>query len=220
MNAVVAPVRRQEPLHRRTLQPVRRESRRAGGEFGTIWRPQTNDRWLILRAARLYNRRHRKRGDLDGPLGRLGLDLLEELLNRVNRKTGRLDPSYQQIAAWMKRSEKGVWRALAKLRAHGFLDWVRRYVEADEGGDGSTRRGRGSPVRQTSNAYWMSLPRKAAILLGRLAQKPPPPEDDEARRRRMVDELRAYEKDDASPGVRRADAKAAALISAADCDFP
>ena len=61
-------------------------------------------------------------------------------------------------------------RALANLRDHGFLDWLRRYVPTGN-------EGRGPQVQQTSNAYRLSLPPRAARLLGHLAEAPPAPDD-------------------------------------------
>ena len=63
-------------------------------------------------------------------------------------------------------------RALAALREHGFLDWLRRHerVEVVEGP--------GPRVRQVSNAYRLSLPARAAQLLGHwLSASPELPDD-------------------------------------------
>jgi hypothetical protein len=62
----------------------------------------------------------------------------------------------------LRRSKDAVVRALQALRAHGFLDWLRRYVPTGQ-------EGRGPQVKQTSNAYRLSMPARAMRLLGRLA---------------------------------------------------
>jgi hypothetical protein len=70
----------------------------------------------------------------------------------------------------LKRSKDAIVSALKALRAHGFLDWLRRYVPTGN-------EGRGPQVQQTSNAYRMFLPPTAKRLLGRLFGAPPAPDD-------------------------------------------
>jgi hypothetical protein len=71
----------------------------------------------------------------------------------------------------LKRSRAAVVRALAALREHGFLDWLRRYEPT------ALVDGPGPRVRQVSNAYRLSLPTRAAKLLGHLLTSPPLPDD-------------------------------------------
>ena len=59
-----------------------------------------------------------------------------------------------------KRSKDAVVRALAALRRHGFVDWLRRYIPTGN-------LGAGPQVQQTSNAYRLALPPAAERLLGR-----------------------------------------------------
>lgn len=68
------------------------------------------------------------------------------------------------------RSRDTIVRALKNLRAHGFIDWLRRY-------EPTGNEGRGPQVQQTSNAYRLSLPEKARQFLGRFGKAPPPPAD-------------------------------------------
>jgi hypothetical protein len=70
----------------------------------------------------------------------------------------------------LHRSKSAIYDALHALKAHGFLDWLRRY-------EPTGREGRGPQLRQTSNAYRLSLPARALRCLGRLLQAPPLPED-------------------------------------------
>ena len=85
------------------------------------------------------------------------------------------------------RSRDAVVRALAALRRHGFLDWLRRYVAAEGAG------ARGPQVKQTSNAYRLALPARAAALVGRWFDAPPPL-DDADRRNRLKAEAEAQER--------------------------
>ncbi len=151
---------------------VRRHSHRAGRCEGTFWR-RTDRREVhrVVLAAKRYELAGRKAGRRRGPLGHVGLEVLELLANLVSHRSGRLEPSYAYLMRTLRRSKDAVHRALAALRAHGFLDWLRRYevVELVEGP--------GPRVRQVSNAYRLSLPKRAAVLLGWRGQDVPLPDD-------------------------------------------
>lgn len=173
------------PSGRRTGQPIRRNSRMAGRE-GVFWRRiEREDVRRILAGAKRYELVNRSAGSRSGPLGTTALEVLELLCNMVNRKTGQLDPSIETLMRMLKRSRDAIVRALAALRAHGFLDWLRRYVPTGN-------EGRGPQVQQTSNAYRLFLPPQAARLLSRLGLPVPLPDDfthtQEARRA----EIEAY----------------------------
>lgn len=153
-------------------QRVRRHSRLVGRCEGVFWRATSRQevRRVVL-AARRYELAGRQPGKRSGPLGHVALEVLELLGNLVSYRTGRLDPSLDTLMRLLRRSRAAVVRALQALRTHGFLDWLRRYEET-----GQTE-GRGPRVRQVSNAYRLSLPARAARLLGRIMQAPPLPED-------------------------------------------
>lgn len=174
---------------RRTFQPIRRRSQLAGRCEVGFWRPfapgQVGD---FMRAAERYDRTKRGQGQPQGPLGPIGLEVLRELLRLVDHATGRLDPSIDGLATRIRRSRDAVWRALKALKAHGFVDWIRRYVPAPTAGEA------GPQVRQTSNAYRLTLPAVAKALLGK-ATRAPAPDDFEHRRKSMADAIRAMEFD-------------------------
>lgn len=154
----------------RAPEPVRRHSRLAGRCEGTFWRATTRaDVRRAVLAARRYDLVGRQRGRRNGPLGHVALEVLDLLANLVRYKTGRLDPSLDFMATTLKRSRDAVWRALRALRTHGFLDWLRRYVP--------TGAESGPQVKQTTNAYRLSLPARALALLGRMGRTPPLPDD-------------------------------------------
>ena len=113
--------------------------------------------------------------------------MLEYFVNLVDFRTGRLEPAISTIMEKVRRSRDAVVRALKALRAHGFLDWLRRY-------EPTGRDGRGPQVQQTSNAYRLSLPEKALRLLGRFGKAPPPPDDHAAAQDARAAELDAYRK--------------------------
>lgn len=165
-------------------EPVRRHSRLAGRCEGVFWRPtdRQTTRQIVL-AARRYELAGRKAGARSGPLGYVALEVVELLANLVQYRTGRLDPSIDYLMRKLRRSRDAIVRALKALRAHGFLDWLRRYVP--------TGAERGPQVQQTSNAYRLSLPRRALQLLG---GRPPVPDDFAHRqeaRAAMIEEHRA-----------------------------
>ena len=151
---------------------VRRGSRLVGRCEGTFWRGTSRQevRRVVL-AARRYELAGRQAGRRRGPLGHVGLEVLELLGNLVSYRSGRLEPSLQFLMNKLKRSKDAVVRALAALREHGFLDWLRRHetIELVEGP--------GPRVRQVSNAYRLSLPARAAQLLGHILSAPPLPDD-------------------------------------------
>ncbi len=152
--------------------PVRRGSRLAGTCEGAWWR--RTDRAEVRRvmlAARRYELAGREKGRRNGPLGHVALEVLELLANLVSYRSGQLEPSYAYLMAKLRRSRDAVHRALAALREHGFLDWLRRHEKVE------LVEGPGPQVRQVSNAYRLSLPARAARLLGHLVSAPPLPDD-------------------------------------------
>lgn len=170
---------------RRTHQPVRRHSHTKGRE-GTFWRPTTRRevRQIVL-AAEKFDRAGRMFGQRNGPLGHVALEVLEYFANLVSYRTGQLDPALDTIAAKLKRSKAAIVDALKALRAYGFLDWLRRYVPTEN-------EGRGPQVRQTSNAYRLSLPAAARRLLGRYGQPAPAPDDFTHAKAQRTAEIEAY----------------------------
>lgn len=155
---------------RRTHEPIRRQSRLKGRE-GVFWRPVTRSELdKIMLAAVKYDTAMKQPGKRTGPLGLVALQVLALLANKVNRRTGQLDPSIEFLMAKLRRSRDAIVRALKALREHGFLDWLRRYVPTGNEGPGPK-------VQQTSNAYRLSLPARALRLLGRFGVPSPLPDD-------------------------------------------
>ena len=171
----------------RRPEPVRRHSRTAGRCEAVFWR--RTDRQEVRRvvlAARRYELHGRQSGERNGPLGFVALEVLDLLSNMVDYRSGRLDPSIETMMRKLRRSRDAIVRALAALRRHGFLDWLRRYV--------ATGNDHGPQVQQTSNAYRLSLPQRALRLLGRLGQAAPPPDDFTTAQHARTAELDAYKR--------------------------
>ena len=175
------------PPAERCPTPVRRRSHFKGRSEGRIWRPTTRkDVQAILKAAEIYNEAglHEK-GERSGPLGSIALDVLRLFVNLIDFRTGRLEPSITTIMDRLGRSRDTIVRALKNLRAHGFIDWLRRY-------EPTGNEGRGPQVQQASNAYRLSLPEKARRLLGRFGKAPPPPADHGQDQRAWSEAIDAY----------------------------
>jgi len=175
------------PPPERCPTPVRRHSHFKGRSEGRIWRPTNRqETQKILMAAKRYELAERQKGARNGPLGSVAIEVLEFFVNLVDFRTGRLEPSLDTIMGKVRRSRDAVVRALKALRAHGFLDWLRRYEP--------TGNESGPQVQQASNAYRLSLPEKALRFLGRFGKAPPPPDDyvqAEAERKAVIEAYRA-----------------------------
>ncbi|MEX0409793.1 helix-turn-helix domain-containing protein [Aquibium sp. LZ166] len=169
----------------RTGEPVRRHSRLAGRE-GVFWRrtDRQSMRQVVL-AAKRYELAGRAAGQRNGPLGSVAIEILELFANLVDFRTGRLEPSIETLMRYLKRSRDAIVRALAALRAHGFVDWLRRYVPTGN-------EGRGPQVQQTSNAYRLFLPPRAARLLGRMGLPVPVPDDHSHAQEQRAAEIEVY----------------------------
>ena len=175
------------PPAERCPTPVRRRSHFKGRSEGQIWRPTTRkDVQAILKAAEIFNEAglHEK-GERSGPLGSVALDVLRLFVNLIDFRTGRLEPSITTIMDRLGRSRDTIVRALKNLRAHGFIDWLRRY-------EPTGNEGRGPQVQQASNAYRLSLPEKARQFLGRFGKAAPPPADHGQDQRAWSEQIDAY----------------------------
>ena len=182
-----------EPAKRsRSFQPVRRNSyyandRRAERIWQRLGSNNRDARRLIaarMKAAEHYDRRNKEVGKRNGALGHIGLEVLRELYRIVDFKTGRLEPAIATICERIRRSRAAVVRAMARLKAHGFLDWVRRSETVDNPGAGPQ-------VRQITNAYGFGLPAAAATWVKKILGNGPPADCEVARREADAAEVEA-----------------------------
>jgi hypothetical protein len=80
--------------------------------------------------ARDFDRGTHQPGHHGGAVGHTGLAVLHALIfDFLNFRSGRLDPSYAAIAAKAGVCVRTVASALARLKALGILNWVRRCAE-------------------------------------------------------------------------------------------
>jgi hypothetical protein len=128
-----------------------------------------------MKAAEYYDRRHKAEGKRNGALGHIGLEVLRELYRMVDYKTGQLEPAISTVCERIRRSRAAVVAAMARLKTHGFLDWVRRSEPIDNPGAGPQ-------VRQITNAYGFGLPEAAAVWVNRILGKGPAPDCELSRR--------------------------------------
>ena len=163
----------------RSGQPVWRNSYTVGQIEDRLWSKisdgttRSGRRWTasLLKAAKAYELRTRAEyrekepGVRNGALGEVGLAVLEHLYERVDYLTGRLDPAIRTIADAIGRAYSAVHEALVRLRAHGFLHWMRRSEKIENPEPG------GPQVKQASNAYALLVPEPAKPWLAWLMRK-------------------------------------------------
>lgn len=168
---------RSKDKHRRTHQPVRRNSYNAGEREGRFWRPvDPKTKWARIRAAETYDRQNKEAGKRNGPLGHVALEVIREMYRIVDYRTGRLDPSIDFLMGKLNRSRAAICAALARLKEHGFIEWMRRT-------EPTGNEGWGPQVRQISNAYRLCVPKAAQKVVDFITGKKRPLPDDEAHRR-------------------------------------
>src|SRR3546814_10252189 len=102
----------------------------------------------------------------------------------VDYKTGRLYPSIGYLMRQLRRSRAAIVHALARLKEHGFLEWIRRTEPTGNVGFGPQ-------VRQITNAYRFCLPPAARRMVERIVGKGPAPDDDTHRREAAAQEMEA-----------------------------
>ena len=95
-----------------------------------------------------------------------------------------LDPAIDTIAARICKARSAVVRALARLREHGFIKWIRRSEPIEN-------EGAGPQVRQISNAYGFGMPAEAAAWVERSLGNGPLPDDEVSRCESHEAELKA-----------------------------
>ncbi|PZR37197.1 helix-turn-helix domain-containing protein [Caulobacter segnis] len=180
---------KREPLERRTGSAVRRRSKAAGGEKGTTitW----TQRRLRLDAFDRIARERRQPGRRWGAAGtfsRHDREILAQLLALAARHRGQVFPTIQEIAHRVGCTVRSVVNGLKRLKAAGFVEWDRRYVETGKQGL------RGPQVEQTSNFYYLPLPTAAATLIEawRRARAPRETEAQEHERQAQEERARAW----------------------------
>lgn len=91
--------------------------------------------------------------------------VLQALFSVMDGKTGRCDPSLDEIARRSRLSRRTVVRQLFKLRTARIINWVRRTVKTGHA------KGEGPQRQQTSNAYFIDLLNVPCEIARTLRQK-------------------------------------------------
>lgn len=166
--------RRHDPVHRHSYDVDSKQAdvfRPIGG--GTVagglgWADD------MLRLAEEYDIINKKKGER-GPLMANGIRVLKALLRKfMDFRTGQLDPAITTLMGATGLSKSAVVDALKRLKAHGFLDWVRRSEKVGVKGEAGPQR------KQASNAYFCDLSAMAKAVRMRFQNLR------EARRRRTL----------------------------------
>jgi hypothetical protein len=113
--------------------PVWRDSAREEVRFAPLPKKEAARRW---HKARRFDRQTHEAGKHGGAIGRTGLAVFYTLLfDFLDYATGRLDPSYDAIAAKAGVCRRAVVNAVRRLKELGLLHWQRRCREdKDEAG--------------------------------------------------------------------------------------
>jgi hypothetical protein len=132
------------------------------------WQHMTPDAAKELyRQAEDFERQTRQPGKQDGALGRNGLAVLRALIfGFLNYTTGQLDPGYESIAKRACISIRSAARGLAKLKAAGVLNWLRRCTPIIEAGR--------CILEQITNAYALIPSSQWRGYRPSLKRRPPP----------------------------------------------
>ena len=158
---------------RRTFQPVRRSSYDVSDRRAQVFRPIAGGktgpalRWKdkLVQTAQEYDDANKEFGARLGPIGDSGVRVLDALLTRCcDFKTGRCEPSIDTLMRYTRYARATVVNALARLKNHGFIDWVRRTRRTDNEQD------EGPKVAQETNAYFFELTRLPGRVYERFRQ--------------------------------------------------
>jgi hypothetical protein len=187
----------------RSGQPVWRNSYYEGQLEDRLWRPvglgkQRGTRrgasrlaGAVMKAAKALDRRTRIErkaktpGLRNGALGEIGIAVLEALYSLVDYATGRLEPAIATLAERTGYSYSAVHNALGRLRAAGFLKWIRRSRPTENKGEA------GPQVEQISNAYALTIPVEFQDYVERLVGDGPTPDCEQWRREQAGKDLEA-----------------------------
>lgn len=99
------------------------------------------------------------------PISYNAQSVLKALFAVMDSKTGRCDPSLDEIAKRSRLARRTVVRQLAALRELKIVDWVRRTVKLEGA------KGKGWHRTQTSNAYFINLAELPEEILRTLRQR-------------------------------------------------
>lgn len=179
----------------RTLQKVRRDSRLALGDAEPVAKISYKEKRLRLEAFKRHAKAVRIPGRRRGCMGTYSTicgDVLEYLLGWAVT-TGRVFPSYEEIAATVGCAYRTAVRAIRQLEIGGWLTWQRRMILVGREGTKEPQ------VHQTSNFYTLALPNAAKALMAYFKKRAAPREaevdDAEMARRKEIEVIEAEQTD-------------------------
>lgn len=115
--------------NRRTHQRVHADSFVVGGYEAEVFRPYDKDEMaMAIEAAERFDREHKMKGERNGPIGHVGLEVYRALWQFANFRDGRCDPSLTGLMKATRRSRRAVVEALKRLWNVGLVRWIRRFV--------------------------------------------------------------------------------------------
>jgi hypothetical protein len=159
---------------RQTGQPVRRNSRHSGTREVAPWKVHNlfakGQNARRLRALEQHARQLREPGR-PSPISATVIRIYRLLLRSRCPQTGRLDLAHATMARMLDLGVRTVQRALARLEAHGWLEWLRRTRPVDD------PEPFGQQVEQDTNAYLLTLSPAATALVRNLGEAAPAPAD-------------------------------------------
>lgn len=157
----------------RTNQKVRRESREAlVNEPVEFLSPrQRRERIAAFRRHATEIRTPGRRRGSAGTYSTIAGDVLDYLM-MFAVQTGRIFPSYEEIAKACGCAYRTAVRVILQLKRGGWLYWERRFVRVGKPGTAEPQ------VEQTSNFYRLAVPNVASALMKAWRDRRPPPPDD------------------------------------------
>jgi hypothetical protein len=118
----------------------------------------------FLRKALAWDARTHEKGKHGGIIGHVGRAMIRALIDFLNFKSGRCDPSLDSLARKTGYCKRAAQNALKLLRRLGMLEWLRRCEDSyDEAGN--------FRLRQRTNAYRLTPPSQ---WVGYEEDEPPP----------------------------------------------
>lgn len=152
-------------------------SRHIGSFENTFFRPiKPTEKGAFLQSLEQYVLIARRKKS--ARLSPITIEVFRALIRLIDYKSGRLDPSITGLMRMTLRCRSSIVRALKQLRAHGFLNWIRRFSLS------------GPRYEQKTNAYILIIPASAANL-SYLSIKKPADEIDRLRKKQT--EIKQYD---------------------------
>lgn len=154
--------------HRRSPQPVRRDSFDVDDPRAQVFRPFEHGLTAVEKYLQVFDD-YRNTIKRKGEVHRLNANcraVLETILRRcLNFRNGTCEPSLETLARFTRLAKPTVVECLRRLNAAGFISWIRRTERT------GLLPGEGPQVRQVTNAYFFDFQRLPERALKWLREK-------------------------------------------------